>query len=169
MVNWYIIKTKPSKENSVAKLISKAGFEVFYPKIETLAYREKLSFAKVNPLFPTYLFLKIDFTNPNLTHLVKYTRGVSKILSTNNKPQPIDPDVIRIIKNNTKNDGIVSSLSLTEPKPGNRIRVKKGLLKDLEGVFEKKLSANERVVVLLNLLNYQMKTCLHWSEIEILK
>ena len=51
-------------------------------------------------------------------------------------------------------------------RPGNRLKVRRGVLKNLEGILEKPVGPDGRVNVLIKLLNYTMKTTLHWSEVE---
>jgi len=164
MNQWYVVKTKPHREDDVTKLFSLAQFEAFNPKIRSVFYRGTLSHFRMVPLFPSYIFLNIDFANANLIHLVKYTRGVSKILCSDGKPHALDETIVTTIKSRIKDNGLVEfSPSL---QPGDEIVVKKGMLKDLIGILEKPCSADERVIVLLKLAHYNMKASLHWTEIE---
>ena len=166
MHQWYVIKTKPHREGDVSKLFGLAQFEAFNPQIRSIFYRGSLPHFKMAPLFPSYIFLKIDFTNANLIHLVKYTRGVSKILCSDGKPHALDASIIDTIKSRIKDNGIVEYSPLGV---GDEIIVKKGMLKDLIGILEKPCSADERVIVLLKLAHHNMKASLHWTEIERIK
>lgn len=167
MNQWYIIKTKPHRDESVGTLLTNGGFEIFNPKIREISYRSRIRYFITKQLFPCYLFLNAEFDNPQNIHLVKYTRGVSKILCTENKPLPVEPLIIQTIQEQCNNQGIVDrSIPL---KKGDLIRVKKGMLKDLIGILEKPLPAEQRIIVLLNLANYKMQATLHWSEVERIK
>ena len=170
MNRWYIIKTKPQKEENVIRLIQRATFDVFCPKIRETSYAKntknakKIALFRTRPLFPSYLFLNIDFDRGENIHLIKYTRGVSRILCAEGKPLPLDPQIIHAIKERADHQGIITHHSTLNP--GDPIRVKKGILKDLIGVLEKPATSEERVIVLLKLVNYEMKANLHWTEIE---
>lgn len=167
MKQWYIIKTKPHRDNSVTTLLTNGGFETFNPKIREISYRGQVRYFNTKQLFPCYLFLNIDFDNPQKIHLVKYTRGVSKILCTDNKPLPVEPLIVQTIQERCNSQGVVDrSIAL---KQGDLVRVKKGMLKDLIGILEKPIPAEQRIIVLLNLANYKMQATLHWSEVERIK
>lgn len=98
MNHWYAIKTKPHRENDVSCLLQQGGFEVFNPKIRDVFYRRTSSHFKEALLFPSYLFLNIDFSEKTNFHVVKYTRGVSKILCAENKPIAVSDKIIETIK-----------------------------------------------------------------------
>lgn len=164
MNQWYVVKTKPLKEDHVAMLLRQAHFAAFNPKIHDTMYRTRFASTRIAPLFPTYLFLNIDFDDTNNIRLVKYTRGVSKILCAEHKPIAIDQQIIATIQSRCNATGIIERQ--THLKKGDHVRVKKGLLKDLIGIIEKPMPAEERVCVLLGLINYQMRATLHWTEVE---
>lgn len=167
MENWFIIKTKPFKEDHVSSLFSQAAIRTLNPKIRERCYQKGVPAFRIKPLFPTYLFLNIDFDNAQNIHLVKYTRGVSRILSAEGKPVAVVPDIIATIQGNMNQVGLVGQQSRFQK--GDPVRVKSGLLKDLIGLIERPTSANERICVLLNLVNYSMKATLHWTEVEKLR
>lgn len=167
MNQWYIIKTKPHRDESVGTLLRNGGFEIFNPKIREVSYRSQVRYFNTKQLFPCYLFLNIDFSNPENIHLVKYTRGVSKILCTEHKPLPVESAIIQTIQERCNNQGIVDRSMFL--KKGDLVRVKKGMLKDLMGILEKPLPAEQRIIVLLNLANYKLQATLHWTEVERIK
>jgi len=167
MLHWYVIQAKPHRENDVCRLLKQGGFETFYPLIKDLMYRSTTSFFKTAPLFPSYLFVHTDFQEDRNFHLVKFTRGVNKILCTENRPIPISNEMIQTIQSKTNAQGIIERPSIF--KRGDRIRVRKGLLKELIGIIEKPIPAEGRVQVLLKLINYEMKVKLHWTELERFK
>ncbi|MDO8520443.1 MAG: transcription termination/antitermination NusG family protein [Deltaproteobacteria bacterium] len=162
---WFIIKTKPQKDENVTSMVAKAGFEVFCPKIREIFYAKNVASFRTKPLFPSYLFLHVDFDDPANVHMIKYTRGVSRILCAEGKPLPLAEQIVATIKARTNAQGIIERRQ-TVLKAGDPIRVRKGLLKDLIGILEKPASQEERVIVLLKLANYEMKAQLHWTEVE---
>ena len=148
----------------VHNLLSRALYETFFPRIRQVSHKLRASHLSIKPLFPNYLFIHIDFTNPANIHLIKYTRGVSHILCAENKPVAVPDNVIATIKSKMTDKGYIEQPMTIEK--GDKIRVKKGMLADFEGIIEKKSSDDERIIVLLNMINYNLKATLHWSEIE---
>lgn len=157
MNRWYVIQTKPLKENHVATLFKLAGLETFNPKIKSFANG-------LRPLFPNYLFLRWDLERAVNYHLVRYTRGVSKVLGLGGLPFPISDAVVEVIQNRVNQDQILEQQTL---KVGARVRVKTGLLRDLEGVLEKPVSADGRVAVLIQLYEREMKAVLSAKDITL--
>jgi transcription antitermination factor NusG len=168
MNQWYVIKTKPHKEEDVAKLLSLAKLKTLHPKINNVSYRGTIPHLRMSSLFPCYLFLNTDFSDFNLIHMVRFTRGVSQILCSNGKPHPLSQDVINTILQRVDSHGIIS-FNPHQFRTGEPVRVTKGILKDLIGILEKPCLAHERVTVLLKLVNYNIKASLHWTEIEKIK
>jgi transcription antitermination factor NusG len=167
MNKWYVLKTKPHREDQVNILLTKASFATLNPKIKLLSPKKKNSFT-IKSLFPSYLFLNIDFNDPLNIHLIKYTRGVSKILCAENKPVALDDEIIFTIKSRMSENGVIEQIP-SHLNQGDTVKVTHGLLKDLVGVIEKPVSDEERVIVLLSLVNYKLKASLHWSELEKLQ
>jgi transcription antitermination factor NusG len=89
---------------------------------------------------------------------------VKTILGFGGYPVPISEEIVEIIKERTDIKGIVRIKQ--DYKPNDVIRIKTGPLKDLLGIFERWVSDNERVRVLLNLIGYQPALEVHYSMIE---
>ena len=145
MADWFVINTKPKKESQVEKIFSEAGFHIYNPK-----YIEE---KRTKPFFPGYAFLQFD--HPAQYQLVKYTRGVKRIVGNREGPIPMPEFVIEGIRAREK-DGYVELLKYGEtPGVGDEIEVVEGPLKGLKGIFEKQIGDKERVMILLNYVSYQ--------------
>jgi transcription antitermination factor NusG len=145
MKSWYVVAVKPRKEDRVVSLFSEAGFEVYCPRY----VKEK----KVRPFFPGYLFLLFDF--PGQYSLVKYTRGVRKVIADEHGPIPLPDRTILEMKAREMDGLIVVGKHGEEPAVGDGIEVVEGPLRGLRGVFVKEMSDRERVMVLLDYISYQ--------------
>lgn len=165
MHQWYVIQTKPHKEDQVGQFLTRAAIEVFNPKIREVYYQRRAASFKTKPLFPSYLFLNIDFSIEKNFHNIKYTRGVSKILCAEGRAINVQEQIISFLKQQTNENGLIQKKT-TSLKSGDQVKVRKGPLKDLMGILQKPTRDDERVIVLLNLLNYKMKATLHWTEVE---
>ena len=166
-MKWYVLQTKPRRENDVCRLFKQGGFEAFCPLIKDIFYRSAAAHFRTAPLFPSYLFVHTDFAEDRNFHLVKYTRGVNKIICFENRPIPISDEVIKTLRSRANDQGILERANIFNR--GDKIRVRKGLLKELIGIIEKPIPAEGRVRVLLKLINYEMRVKLHWTEVEKLR
>ncbi len=145
---WFVIQTKPGNENRVETNLFQQEIEVFLPLFENFQYAHGRLVQKIKPLFPNYLFAKLDMEVHY--YKVKWTRGVNKILGVGSQPIPVSEKVIRAIKDRMGenrlvrlDDGLV---------PGAVVQFTSGPFKDLMGVFDKKMSGGKRVKVLLSLV-----------------
>ena len=145
MANWFVINTKPKKEFQVAKLFAEGGFTYYNPLYKS----EK----QVRPFFPGYGFLIFDF--PSQYQMVKYTRGVKRVVGNREGPIPIPGEIIQELRAREVGGLIEFEKHGVEPRVGDEIEVAEGALKGLRGVFERELGDNERVMILLSYVSYQ--------------
>lgn len=145
MKNWFVINTKPKKEFQVEKLFTEGGFQVYNPKY----VHEK----RIKPFFPGYEFVHFDY--PGQYQLVRYTRGVKKVVGPRESPTPISEAVIHEIRAREINGLIELQKYGEEPEVGDEIEVMEGPLKGLRGIFKREISDKERVMILLNYVSYQ--------------
>ena len=127
------------------RIFTEAGFEIYNPKYK---YEER-----VKPFFPGYEFIR--FEHPADYRLVRYTRGVKKVVGNRDGPIPMPKEVIAQIRAREEN-GLIELLKYGEvPVVGDEIEVVEGPLKGLKGVFKRELTERERVLILLNYVSYQ--------------
>ncbi len=165
--SWYVIQTKPQREKDVTQLLKQGGFESFLPLIHERIYRKGTPSFRVAPLFPSYVFIHTNLEEKNHFHLIKYTRGVNKIICAENRPVPLPDEFVGTIRTHMNPEGIITPQKTLIN--GDKVIVIKGILKDLIGILQKPADHLGRVQVLLKLVNYQMKATLHWNEVERLK
>lgn len=156
MNNWYVVKTKPKKENDVQNQLEKACYETFLPKIRGIL--------SLKPLFPSYLFIRTDFQDPFHHRLVRFTRGIYRILGDREGPQPIAETIINILKEKAINGSLIEQELLFKER--DPVRVKRGILKDLIGIVQKNLPDTARVKILFKWLNSTMYAVLRYTELE---
>ena len=86
-----------------------------------------------------------------------------KILPESIYPVPVEDVVVRAILNLEQKDGIIRRKPLQKH---DRIRIARGPMKDILGIFDHWTSDQGRVRVLLNFINYQATVELHHSFVE---
>lgn len=156
MKNWYVINTKPKKEFQVERLFTEGGIEIYNPKY--------LHEERIKPFFPGYEFISFDF--PDQYRLVKYTRGVKRVVGVREIPVSIPNEVIHEIKSREVNGLIEIDKYGEKPEVGDEIEVVEGPLKGLRGVFKKELTAKERVLILLNYVTYQAQLIIEKEKLK---
>ena len=147
-VNWYVIQTKPNDEYRAETHLINQEIETFLPLLETHQYCNGKMLQRIKPLFPNYLFARLDLTLHY--YKVKWTRGVNRILGTGDGPVSISEKVIQTIRGRVGRDNL---LKLEEKwKEGDIVQITSGPFKELMGIFQKKMSDNGRVRILLSLI-----------------
>ena len=151
--HWYAIHTHPRQENRAESNLKAWNVEVFLPRIMDCRFNqftyEPSYFIK--HLFPGYLFAR--FALNNLLYKVRFTRGVHSVVCVGIDPAPVDDRVIEAIFAQIDDAGFVKIGANLEP--GARVLIKAGPFKGLTGIFEREMSANDRIKILLDCLSFQ--------------
>lgn len=150
---WFAICTNPKQEDRACYNLQAWGLECFNPKIKERRCNPFTGIASfiAAPLFPRYIFSR--FSASTLLHRVNFARGVHRVVSFNEKPTPVDDEVIDLLKSRVNNEGF---LAVGEPlKPGDKVRIKDGVWKNLIGVIERDLEASARTRILMTTIQYQ--------------
>jgi transcription antitermination factor NusG len=147
MNNWFVVMSKPGKqEEAYKKLSSNPELLVFNPKIKQ--YSTKRSQYIVQPLFPMYLFVKFNIEKH--LRMIKYTRGVLKILGA---PTSIPDTLVENIKQRSDESGIIQAkYSIEEIKKGDKVRIINGPLEGIETVVSGLYNEQQRVEILMDLM-----------------
>ncbi len=153
MIRWYVIHTHPKQEDRAGSNLKVLGVPIFNPKTRERRYNQ---FANVptyvtKPLFPRYIFAQFKIND--LYHKVRFTRGVYSVVSFGEGPTPIDEEIITLIRSNIKEDGFVRIDE--EIRPGDKVIVKDGPLKNFAGIFERAMKDSDRIRILLETVSYQ--------------
>lgn len=120
--------------------------EVFLPFLRARMPRwGKLGWSVV-PLFPCYMFARCDLRGSYFD--IKYSSGVAGLVSAGSEPLTVAPKIIESIRERTVNG--VLEICERPFAPGERVTVTGGPFCGIEAVFERYLSGEQRVAVLLN-------------------
>ncbi len=150
---WYAIYLKSGKEDSVSSHLKNAGIEVINAKLKIKKFKNNRLTEVIEPLFPCYIFANFD--KDKYSHMITFTRGVRYIVGKSN-PLVVSEDIIQAIKENMNENNFV----IIKPRKfskGEKVIIKEGPLKNFYGIFEKELKGPERVMILLETLNYKVE------------
>ena len=150
--HWYAIHTHLHQENRVEANLRAWNIEFFYPKIKAQRRNEfngNITYL-TKPFFCRYAFARFD---DQLLHKVWFTRGVHSVVSFGGIPSPIDDEVIEFLKLRADEHGFIKLGE--ELKPGDKVIMKGRMLDNIIGIFEREMNDSERVMILLQTINYQ--------------
>ena len=149
---WYSVYSKPQKEKFAQFHLQSKGVEVFLPQL--VMPQASVGSRRVVPLFPSYLFVRIDVSSGESAYVV-WSPGVKYLVSFNGVPASIDDNVIDYLKDRADSTGQIQASS--NLKRGQRVRVTGGPFEGLEALIEKPPDGRGRVKLLMNLLNRQVQ------------
>jgi transcriptional antiterminator RfaH len=158
---WFVVQTKFNLEDYSLLHLRNKDIEVYLPKLEVITFHARRRNMIRKPLFPCYLFVHVD--EDISLNRVRWTKGVVRILLNRIQPIPLDDEVIEEIRSLEDCDGIIRQRPLQKFK---RVRVSRGLFKDITGTIDCWLSDRGRVKILLDLVSYQASLKLHPSLLE---
>ena len=150
---WYAIRTHVNQESRAEANLRAWQLETFSPKVKEKR-RNQFSGAittLTKPLFSRYLFVRFDLER--FLHKVSFVRGVQTVVSFGGIPSPVDDEIIEFFRARTDESGFVRMGD--DLKPGDKVVMKGGVLDSLVGILECEMNDSERVIVLLQAINYQ--------------
>lgn len=147
--DWYVVYSKPHKEEQVRLHLGLKGIECFFPRLRLPAASHKHTVA---PLFPNYLFVRINLAIE--AHFVMWSPGVKRIVTFSDTPVPVDDDVVQFLRDRADGQGIIQAYSRLNA--GHPVEISGGPFDGFTGIIEDPPNAKGRVRVLLKLLSRQI-------------
>ncbi|HKR12268.1 MAG TPA: transcription termination/antitermination NusG family protein [Pyrinomonadaceae bacterium] len=151
--NWYVLHTHLRQEERANENLKSWGVETLHARLRTRRYNEFTGAPTyiTQPLFPRYIFAKFNA----LVELpkIRFTRGVHDVVSFGECLAEVDQDIIEIIRARIDENGFVKSND--ELKPGDKVMISAGSMKNLTGIFERETKGSDRITILLTAIEYQ--------------
>ena len=146
---WYALRSKPHKELFLAGELLARKLEAFCPVFYANPVNHRSR--KIRPYFPGYLFIYVDLQNTNLSSL-SWMPGTCGLVSFGGEPASVPDELIHVIRK--KLDAITrgGGEQLAGYQPGDKVLVEDGPFAGYQGIFDSRLPGDDRVRILLDLL-----------------
>ena len=163
---WYALRSKPRKEDTVWQQLNTREIESFYPRMKVHPVNPRAK--KVKPYFPGYLFVNVDLEKIgiNTFRWMPHTLG---LVSFDDKPSQVPENLIHAIKKRVQEINEAGGEVFDGLKTGDKIRIQDGPFSGFEAIFDSRLPGKERVRVLLQFLGYQRQVALELNVSQIRK
>ena len=129
---WHVLYTKPRHELKALERLAQKGFEVYCPMKTTLKQWSDRKKKVSEPLLPSYIFIKISekkqaipLTDPSVLNYI-FWLGKPAIVRES------EVDTLKGIINKEK----VQEFEITKLKTGDKIEIKKGLIKSKNAIIK---------------------------------
>jgi transcriptional antiterminator RfaH len=163
-VAWYVIRSKPNKEEFLAGQLSSYGIKVFYPRIRVKTVNPRAR--KLKAYFPSYLFVNVDLESISISTL-HWMPGAINLVSFDGEPASVPELLITAIERQVEYINVSQANKLNDLKPGDVVKIQDGPFAGYEAIFDGQIPGRERVRVLLNYLqNRQLPVELGEKQIE---
>ena len=152
---WYLAYTAARRESQAREHLQRQGYEVYLPL-----------YGRVEAMFPRYLFFRPSSSAQSIAP-VRSTRGVQAVVRFGMLYARVSDALLEAIRQQEALLTASDSLAGNALSPGQKVRVKDGTsaFAGLEGLVH--LSADRRVVVLMELLGRQTPVSIPVENIEI--
>jgi transcriptional antiterminator RfaH len=134
--------------------------EVYLPEVPVAVRRRDRREKK--PFFPHYLFARLDLNDGRMAE-VRWMPGVRRIVSAGGRPVPVPDEAVNYIRRR------LATIVRIEPegpfRKGDPVHIVRGPFEGLDAVFDRRLSPEGRVRVLLDLMGRQVATDLDLDDL----
>ena len=151
-VHWYVLRSKPCKEDFLYGQLQTREIEVYYPAVRVQPVNPRAR--KYKPYFPGYLFIQVDLEQEKLSAL-KWMPGAVGLVAFGKEPAWVPDELVNTIRKQVSAVNAAGGENLAGLAPGDEVIIQDGPFAGYKGVFDLSLPGAERVRVLLKLLEDQ--------------
>lgn len=161
--SWYLIYTKSRQEELALSNLGRQGYDVYLPKVRQMRRRCGRQEGVVEPLFPRYLFIRLNTQTDNWGP-IRSTFGVASLVRFGAEPAQVPDALVAHLK---AREGRMGLHEWAEAKIeiGDRVQVAQGPLKGYDGILLAK-TRQERVLILLEILGKEVRTYLSKAHVD---
>lgn len=150
---WYLAQLKPNCQRLAEVNLNRQGFHTFLPQREETR-RTRTGFATTaRPLFPGYIFVAFEAARGGW-RAINATYGITRLVSVDNRPQPVPQDIIVELKQRCDAGGKMNPGF--QARVGDHVRIAVGPFADFMARVEK-MAPDKRIWVLLDLMGRETR------------
>jgi len=150
---WYVMRSKPHKEEFLADQLAARGLKVYHPRIRVQTVNPRAR--RVRPYFPGYLFVQADLVALNASTLL-WIPGAARLVSYGGEPASVPESLLAAIRRRVDAINAAGGELLEGLEPGDEVVLEAGPFAGYEAIFDSRIPGSERVRVLLKLLQKRM-------------
>jgi transcription antitermination factor NusG len=157
--DWVLVRTKTRHENYAALQCRQQDIETWNPRCYEPGNGKPVA------LFPGYLFAKPG----DKFRKLRNTLGVIDVLMMGGGPDYVPKAIMKALRANADEEGIVTLPAQRKPKEGERVQIKIGAWQGFEGLYDG-LNREGRIKVLLEFMGKPVKlTFRKFTSVEVVE
>jgi transcriptional antiterminator RfaH len=149
VLGWYVLQSKPRKEQWLSTQLDTLDIEVYYPCVHVKKGKSSVSTAW--PYFPGYLFVNVDLEQTGIS-MLNWIPGSQGLVSFGDEPASVPERLLQKIRQRVDEINSSEDPFLRGLKPGDQVEIRSGPFAGYSAIFCAHLHGSERVQVLLKLL-----------------
>lgn len=159
MSYWACAQLVPQRERLALYTLGLAGYATYLPRLRQhrVSHGRKIEIRP--PLFPGYLFLRIELQ----WHTARWSPGVTRIVLDGAAPARVPDAVIDEIRSREGRNGLIELPPRL--KRGDAVRITAGPFRAVLGLYDGQ-AGTERVAVLLSVLGAQRRLVVRAGDVE---
>jgi len=173
---WYVVKVQSGREETIREAIERKvkieGLEEYYGQIyipteQVTEMRNSKRYTRHKKSLPGYIMAEVEY-NDRILYLFRETSGVGDFVGgTNNKPPPpmTDKEVGRWLKPKGQQPEEPQAVKHDFEK-GDKVKVKDGMFKDMEGEIKEILEAKNQAKVELTIFGRPVMVEMEYWQVE---
>lgn len=151
---WYLVQSKPRQERLACENLRRQHYEAFLPLVRMHGRRKGEAYARVEPMFPRYLFVRLRPAHDNFAP-IRSTLGVTQLVRFGDAYARAPDELVASLQAAADADGVrdLPPLALT---PGARVELLDGVMAGYEAIFTAR-RGRDRVALLLEIAGRQVE------------
>ena len=149
MDNWYVLNSKPHKERQVAEYLRGRGVQVYLPLVRVNPINPRASHER--PYFPSYLFTKIDIEATGI-NAIQWAPGIKDLVRFGGQPASVSDNFVSALRRRLSEISAAGGEFFDGLQQGDHVRITQGPFAGYEALFDRRLSGEDRVRILLTFL-----------------
>jgi transcription antitermination factor NusG len=148
--HWYVLRSKPRKEDVLWRQLLSGGIEVYYPRLRVHPVNPRSR--KLIPYFPGYLFVHVDIDIIGLSTFqwMPHTIG---LVSFDNEPAIVPDYFIQAINKHVEELTAAGGELFNGLHSGDAVMISDGPFAGYEAIFDTRIAGSERVRVMIQMLS----------------
>ena len=157
--HWCLVSCKAREEARARAHLANQGISSFFPAISIEKVRNRKPVPVVEPLFPGYLFVRLDFAVHCLT-TIRSTRGVANFVrfGKDKLPSIIADDLVNKLMTDCEDDSLTDVLKekiLALPVKGEKVVIDEGPYQNLKAIYQCR-DGLERSMLLIKMIGQEV-------------
>lgn len=152
MLRWYVMQSKPRKEAFLRERLRIQRIDVYLPSIRVKPVNPRAR--KEQPFFPGYLFVQVDLEEIPISEFRRISGSIG-LVCYGGEPAHVGDALIREIQAQVEEITDSADRYVDRFRSGDLVVIKDGPFATYKAMFDCRLSGQDRVRVLLELLQGQ--------------